>query len=224
MRQRIRFIPLKDFPRHVMTVRTYLLGLTAAFGLPWLVMIGVPYGKMKDLQPKALDESGAEVYPPPNRGLIAYGQRVYNEQGCYQCHTQVVRPTYAGPDRWRKGWAGDSAQARETQPLDYYGLNYAALGVQRIGPDLANVGFRITDAAWHYKHLYNPRAVNAWSNMPSYKSLFKKRKIEGQPNSEALDVPGLESGYEVVPSYEAKALVTYLMAMRKDSLTQAPAP
>lgn len=203
-----------------MTVRTYLLGLTAAFGLPWLAMVGIPHGKLKDLQPTALDESGAEVYPPPNRGFILAGQRVYQAEGCYQCHTQIVRPTYAGPDRWRAGWAGETP--RETQPLDYYGLPYAMLGVQRIGPDLANVGFRRPDAAWHFQHLYNPRSIHPWSVMPGYEHLFKKRKIEGQPSADAIKVEGLDAGWEVVPTNEARVLVTYLMAMRKDGPT-APA-
>lgn len=207
-----------------MTVRTYFLGLTAAFGLPWLAMVGVPYGKLKEIQPRALDATGQEVYPPPNRGLVLYGQRVYNEQGCAQCHTQVVRPTYAGPDRWRKDWAGDPYSGRETQPLDYYELPYAAIGVQRIGPDLANAGFRLTEEAWHYKHLYNPRALNSWSVMPAFRNLFEKRKIEGAPSQDAVAIAGIEPGFEVVPTYQAKALVTYLMALRKDAPTAPPAP
>jgi cytochrome c oxidase cbb3-type subunit 2 len=203
-----------------MTARTYILGLTAAFGLPWLAMVAIPYGKLKDLQPVKLDETGSVVYPPPNRGFVLAGHEIYKAEGCYQCHTQVVRPTYAGAERWRKGWAGETP--RETQPLDYLELPYAPLGVQRIGPDLANVGFRITDPAWHFQHLYNPRSVHEWSVMPGYEHLFVKRRIQGQPAADAVKVEGLEPGWEVVPTDRARILVTYLLALRKDSPT-APA-
>ena len=183
-------------------------------------MVGLPYGKLKDLQPVTIDATTGDVYPPPNSGLLLQGQRVYREQGCYQCHTQVVRPTYAGPDRWRKGWAGETP--RETHPMDYYGLPIAMLGVQRIGPDLANVGYRVTDAKWHYKHLYAPRSINDYSVMPAFTQLFTKRKIDGQPSVDAVDVADLPEGYEVVPTPDARALVTYLLALRKDSPTAAP--
>jgi cytochrome c oxidase cbb3-type subunit II len=207
-----------------MSVRTFLLGLTAAFGLPWLALIAVPYGQLKDLAPRALDDAGLESYPPPNRGLILQGQRVFNEQGCYQCHTQVVRPTYSGPDRWRPGWAGDPAQARETQPLDYHGQSFAQLGRQRIGPDLANAGFRLPDEAWHFQHLYAPRSLVSWSVMPAFDHLFEKRRIEGQPAANAVQAADLPAGWEAVPGPDAKALVAYLLSLRKDAPTGQPRP
>lgn len=205
-----------------MTVRSFLFGLTAAFAFPWLALVAVPYGKMKAMEPREIDAAEGTVYPPPNRGLVQEGNKIYIEQGCHECHTQVVRPTYAGPDRWRPGWAGDPKQARETQPLDYEGVERAALGKQRIGPDLANVGFRITDPAWHYQHLYDPRSVHPWSIMPSYAHLFEKRRVEGQPSDLALDVEGIENGWEVVPTTDAKDLVTYLLSLRKDAPVTAP--
>jgi len=202
-----------------MSARTFFLGLLLTFGLPWLVLLGLPYGSLKAIQPTALDEDGL-VFPPPARGMMEFGQQVYLAQGCYQCHTQVVRPTYAGPDRWR--FSGETP--RETQPLDFlHGGTIAPLGLQRIGPDLANVGTRIDDPAWHYLHLYEPRAVHPWSVMPAYKNLFEKRRIQGQGAADALSLPDLEAGWEVVPATEAKALVTYLLALRMDAPTEAPA-
>ena len=200
-----------------MTARTFLLGLTAAFGLPWLSLVVAPYGQTKALEPKALDPAGTEVYPPPNSGLVLEGQRIFNEQGCYQCHTQLIRPTYISAERWRSGWAGDPMTRRETQILDYYGQPYAQLGKMRVGPDLSNVGFRQTEAKWHFQHLYNPRSVVSWSIMPSFSHLFEKRRLEGQPSD--LAVAGAEDGYEIVPTTEARALVAYLMSLRKDAPT-----
>lgn len=201
-----------------MSARTFFLGLLLTFGLPWVVLLGLPYGSLKALQPTALDEDGL-IFPPSSRGMIQYGQQIYLQQGCYQCHTQVVRPTYAGPDRWR--FAGENP--RETHPLDFHnGGPVAPLGLQRIGPDLANVGTRIDDPAWHFLHLYNPRLVHAWSVMPAYPNLFEKRRIQGQGADDALVLADLEPGWEVVPTSDAKALVTYLLSLRKDAPTLAP--
>ena len=206
-----------------MTTRTFLLGLTAAFGLPWLLLVVVPYGQTKALVPKPLDPDGIEVYPPPNGGLVLAGQRVFNDQGCYNCHTQVIRPTYAGPDRWRDGWAGDPMALRETEPMDYLGQPYAPLGRERIGPDLANIGFRMTDARWHYQHLYNPRSVVSWSVMPSFAHLFERRRVDGQPGVLAVAGASVADGCEAVPGDDARTLVAYLLGLRKDAPNRAPA-
>jgi hypothetical protein len=73
-------------------------------------------------------------------------------------------------------------------------------------------------AAWHHQHLYDPRSVLAEtvSNMPSYKFLYEKRRITGERSADALkltgkDAPGDE--WEIVPSYDAKCLVAYLMSL-----------
>ena len=103
-------------------------------------------------------------------------------------------------------------------------------GSNRLGPDLANVGsdkwrdeaaneragFKPAkrDATWQLLHLYNPRTIVQDSNMPSYRYLFKKQKISGQPSVDALDVP-VEAGYEIIPLPEAKNLVGYLLSLDK---------
>jgi cbb3-type cytochrome oxidase cytochrome c subunit len=73
-------------------------------------------------------------------------------------------------------------------------------------------------AAWHHQHLYDPRSVlvETVSNMPSYKFLYEKRRITGERSADALmltgkDAPGDE--WEIVPSYDAKCLVAYLMSL-----------
>ena len=91
-------------------------------------------------------------------------------------------------------------------------------------------------AAWHHQHLYDPRSVLAEtvSNMPSYKFLYEKRRITGERSVDALkltgkDAPGDE--WEIVPSYDAKCLVAYLMSLdqshelkeAKTTSTSAPA-
>jgi len=210
----------KEFPR-------FILGLAAAFGLPWLLLIMVPYFQLSAIEPVLYDKEAdgvdnAASYPLVWNGANKDGERVYASMGCVYCHTQMVRPTYAGPDMWRPGWGGNEAEglARETRPEDYVGDNYAMLGYMRIGQDLANVGTRHTDRAWYHQKLYNARTQNLDSNMPSYKTLYRKHPIDGPLSDNALKLEGrfaVEEGYEVVPTEKAEALVDYLLSRKMDA-------
>jgi cytochrome c oxidase cbb3-type subunit 2 len=71
-------------------------------------------------------------------------------------------------------------------------------------------------AAWHHRHLYDPRSVNGYSIMPSFRFLYEKRKVVGERSADAIQfngVGGPGEGYEIVPSYDAYALVAYLMSL-----------
>src|SRR4029077_7757896 len=73
-------------------------------------------------------------------------------------------------------------------------------------------------AAWHHVHLYSPRSINLDSNMPSYRFLYEKRRIAGERSADALQLSGAEAppeGWESVPTYDAKCLVAYLMALNQ---------
>jgi cbb3-type cytochrome oxidase cytochrome c subunit len=73
-------------------------------------------------------------------------------------------------------------------------------------------------AAWHHVHLYSPRSINLDSNMPSYRFLYEKRRITGERSADALQLSGADAppaGWEVVPTYDAKCLVAYLMALNQ---------
>ena len=73
--------------------------------------------------------------------------------------------------------------------------------------------------AWHHRHLYSPRTVSPDtrdSNMPAYQFLYEKHLIGGQRSAEALDLTGPDAppaGWEIVPTYDAKCLVAYLMSL-----------
>src|SRR5215470_14756562 len=72
--------------------------------------------------------------------------------------------------------------------------------------------------AWHHVHLYAPRSINPDSNMPSYRFLYRKRRITGQRSAEALQLPGSDAppaGWEVVPTFDAKCVVAYLMGLNQ---------
>jgi cbb3-type cytochrome oxidase cytochrome c subunit len=73
-------------------------------------------------------------------------------------------------------------------------------------------------AAWHHQHLYSPRSLNLDSDMPAYKFLYEKRHIGGQQSADALHLRGDEApgeGWEIVPTYDAKCLVAYLMSLNQ---------
>src|SRR5207248_2078145 len=72
--------------------------------------------------------------------------------------------------------------------------------------------------AWHHRHLYSPQSISPETRdsiMPAYHFLYEKRRITGERSADALPLTGADgppAGWEVVPTYEAKCLVAYLMA------------
>jgi hypothetical protein len=132
-----------------MSPRSFLLGITASFAIAWLAVVVVPFFKMRNLEP--VTHAGADAtngwFFPKRTGRIANGAEVYAANGCYLCHTQVVRPTYAGMDLARPDIGGLSPALnpdgldtrRESNVFDYNGLDYAMIGTSRVGPDLMNL-------------------------------------------------------------------------------------
>jgi cbb3-type cytochrome oxidase cytochrome c subunit len=73
-------------------------------------------------------------------------------------------------------------------------------------------------AAWHHVHLYSPRSINVDSVMPSYRFLYQTRRISDAPSAEALHLTGSDApreGWEIVPTFDAKCLVAYLMSLNQ---------
>jgi cbb3-type cytochrome oxidase cytochrome c subunit len=73
-------------------------------------------------------------------------------------------------------------------------------------------------AAWHHVHLYAPRSINPDSNMPAYRFLYEKRRIAGERSAEALQLSASDAppeGWEIVPTYDAKCVVAYLMGLNQ---------
>lgn len=222
-----------------MSLRTFILGLSASFGVAWLAIIVVPFIKMRNLAPIQLNEAtdGATgIFYPKRTGRIANGALVYAENGCYLCHTQVIRPTYAGNDLYRADWGGLKADPdrgdtrRETNAYDFAGESFAQIGVSRMGPDLSNLGRRVESiyaagkdpAAWLFAHLYNPRLEpQRWkSTCPSFRFMFTERPVKGNPSINAISIRD-DGKTEVVPNEDAKALVSYLLSLKKDQAVPA---
>ena len=229
-----------------MTFRSFAIGLTAAFGIAWLAVVVVPFFQMRDVKPVAFDEAAdgkTGIYFPKRTGRVANGAEVYASNGCYLCHTQVVRTTDAGNDLGRPDWGGTKTDEtrgdtrRESNVFDYQGEKFAQIGMSRLGPDLSNLALRVQSyvkesngdpKAWLYMHLYNPRLDPklSTSKCPSFPFLFEDKAINGQKPAEALAVT-TKVGHAIVPGPDAESLVSYLLSLKRDdALPKAinPAP
>lgn len=199
---------------------TLLSGILLVFLTSWLGLVAYSVLGLGRLTPVADADTGGAL-PPPYGGQAVAGQRVYAAEGCVSCHSQQVRQTSITGTDIARGWGVRPSVAR-----DYLRDSSAFLGSRRLGQDLSNVGVRLTDPKWHYRHLYHPASVCEGSLMPPYRHLFEVRKIQGQRSDEALDLQGADApkpGYEVVPTADAKNLVAYLLSLRHDyPLPEAP--
>tara|TARA_R110000850_G_scaffold17996_17_gene54636 strand:- start:3920 stop:4543 length:624 start_codon:yes stop_codon:yes gene_type:complete len=185
-------------------------GLGVAFALPLIFIVMIPFVAQSNVRPLPYPEGqevdgGMTAYPDKalyRYGSSDFGRQIYAAEGCAFCHTQVVRPTYAGPDMWRPGWGGRESEglARETRPRDYLMEEVAPLGYQRIGQDLSNVGHRITSREEMHRHLIDPTSFDPDSGMPAFKHLYKESPF----------------GKGVEPTAKAEALVDYLLSLKKD--------
>ena len=165
------------------SLRRFTLGLAITFGLPWLVLVVVPTFKHASIGAMVYEDADGNQKYFPESTVFTNGQLVYQAEGCVTCHTQMIRPMYAGFDGQRKGWGKDQEKrpslTRPSEARDYLRESYAYLGVQRNGPDLSNVGYRIADEKWHHAHLYDPRAVHAWSTNLLSVTFTGSRKSRG---------------------------------------------
>jgi len=124
-----------------------------------LIVLAVSVGGLIELLPLMVSDEttkpaeNIEPYSP----LRLAGRDVYVREGCYGCHSQMVRPFRSETERYGPySTAGESVYDRPFQ-----------FGSRRTGPDLARVGGRYSDA-WHRLHLEDPRALVPESNMPGY--------------------------------------------------------
>lgn len=130
---------------------------------PWLliglVLLVVSIGGLAEIVPLFFQKSTTE----PIAGLKPYpalrlaGRDVYIREGCYNCHSQMIRPLRAETERY--GHYSVAGESVYDHPFQW--------GSKRTGPDLARVGARYSDE-WHRAHLHNPRDVVPESNMPAY--------------------------------------------------------
>jgi cytochrome c oxidase cbb3-type subunit 2 len=136
-----------DFIERNSWLMIILIVLVVAVG--GLVEIVPLYFQRQTTQPAA----GIKPYEP----LRLVGRDIYIREGCYNCHSQMIRPLRAETQRY--GHYSVAGEFIYDHPFQW--------GSKRTGPDLARVGARYSDE-WHRVHLLNPRDVVPESNMPSY--------------------------------------------------------
>jgi cytochrome c oxidase cbb3-type subunit I/II len=111
--------------------------------------------------PSALPQTDRK--PTPYTALELAGRDIFKREGCYVCHTQMVRPLVE--EGLRYGNPSEAWESRYDHPFQW--------GSKRTGPDLARVGGKYPDL-WHYKHMQDPRSTSQGSIMPSYAFLAKQ--------------------------------------------------
>ena len=126
----------------------------------------------------------------------------------------AATPTPAGPATAQTSPAPGASPAAPTSPA---ATTVAATTPTSPAPAAETSGAPVLySAAWHHAHLYGPRSLVLDSNMPAYHFLYEKRKISGQRATDAVKLgekDAVPEGWEVVPTYDAKCLVAYLMSL-----------
>ena len=179
-----------------------------------LVAVVISIGGLVEIVPLALSSESTQPAPgvKPYTALQLEGRDVYVREGCYNCHSQMVRPLRGEAERYgHYSLAGESVYDHPFQ-----------FGSKRTGPDLARVGGRYSDE-WQRLHLINPRDLVPESNMPGFPWLataqidpagtpkkMRALRMVGVPYSDAEIAA---SGSEVEGRTEMDALIAYLQVL-----------
>ena len=185
---------------------------------PWLliglVVLVISIGGLVEIVPLFFQKSTTE----PVAGLKPYsplrlvGRDVYIREGCYNCHSQMIRPFRAETERY--GHYSVAGEFVYDHPFQW--------GSKRTGPDLPRVGGRYSDE-WHRAHLDNPRDLVPESNMPSYPWLANAQLVPAEVTAkmramQTLGVPYTDEEITAGPGQlegktEQDALIAYLQGL-----------
>ena len=179
-----------------------------------LVAIVISVGGLVEIIPLTLSKEVTQPAPgvKPYEALQLEGRDVYIREGCYVCHSQMIRPLRGETERYgHYSLAGESVYDHPFQ-----------FGSKRTGPDLARVGGKYSDE-WQRLHLISPRDLVPESNMPGYPWL-EERKIDASltPRKMAalrkVGVPYTDAEIAAAPSAvegktEMDALIAYLQGL-----------
>jgi cytochrome c oxidase cbb3-type subunit 2 len=179
-----------------------------------LVILLIAVGGLVEIIPLSFMKSVTEPVAglKPYTALQLTGRDVYIREGCYNCHSQMVRPFRAEVERY--GHYSTAGEFVYDHPFQW--------GSKRTGPDLHRVGGRYSDS-WHRLHLDNPRQVVPESNMPGYPWLAttaaNAADIEAKMRAlRAIGVPYAdadiaEARAQLQGKTEADALISYLQVL-----------
>jgi cytochrome c oxidase cbb3-type subunit 2 len=134
-----------------------------------LILLVLLAGGMVEIVPLFFQKSTTEAIPglKPYTALQVAGRDIYVREGCYNCHSQMIRPFRA--ETMRYGPYSVAGEFVYDHPFQW--------GSKRTGPDLARVGGKYSDD-WHRIHLIDPRDLVPESNMPAY-AWLEKAPVDG---------------------------------------------
>ncbi|MFL6694200.1 MAG: cytochrome-c oxidase, cbb3-type subunit II [Ramlibacter sp.] len=179
-----------------------------------LILLVVAIGGLVEIVPLFFQKSTTQATPgvAPYTALQLAGRDIYQREGCYNCHSQMIRPLRA--ETLRYGHYSVAGESVYDHPFQW--------GSKRTGPDLARVGGKYSDE-WHRIHLNNPRDLVPESNMPAYSWLEKNAADDASiaTHMKALRVVGVpysdeqiaKAGADVKGKSEMDALVAYLQSL-----------
>jgi cytochrome c oxidase cbb3-type subunit 2 len=179
-----------------------------------LIILVVSVGGLVEIVPLFFQKSTTQPVAgwKPYSALQLSGRDIYLREGCYNCHSQMIRPFRAETERY--GHYSVAGESVYDHPFQW--------GSKRTGPDLARVGARYSDE-WHRIHLNNPRDVVPESNMPAYPWL-SQNKLDAKdvaPKMNALRKVGVPYTDEEIAAgaaaidgkTEQDALIAYLQVL-----------
>jgi cytochrome c oxidase cbb3-type subunit 2 len=179
-----------------------------------LVLLTVSVGGLVEIVPLFFQRSTTEPVAglKPYTALQLSGRDVYLREGCYNCHSQMIRPFRAETERY--GHYSVAGESVYDHPFQW--------GSKRTGPDLARVGGRYSDE-WHSIHLNNPRDVVPESNMPGYPwlettvldgaDIEKKLRVMRTLGVPYSDQEIAAAKNEIAGKTEQEALIAYLQVL-----------
>ncbi len=179
-----------------------------------LILLVVAIGGLVEIVPLFFQKSTTQPIAglKPYTSLQLAGRDVYLREGCYGCHSQMIRPLLA--ETLRYGHYSMAGESVYDHPFQW--------GSKRTGPDLARVGGKYSDE-WHRIHLNNPRDLVPESNMPAYSWLVNDKldPADMAPKMRALRRVGVpytddeiaKAGDEVAGKTELDGLIAYLQIL-----------
>lgn len=179
-----------------------------------LILLVIAVGGLVEIVPLFFQRSTTQATPglAPYTALQLAGRDIYIREGCYNCHSQMIRPFRA--ETLRYGHYSTAGEFVYDHPFQW--------GSKRTGPDLQRVGGKYSDE-WHRVHLVNPRDVVPESNMPAYAWLSKAEldPADMAPKLTALRRVGVPytdaeiaaAGEAVKGKTEIEALIAYLQVL-----------
>lgn len=179
-----------------------------------LIAIVISIGGLVEIVPLTVSDEVTQPAPgvTPYSALQLEGRDIYVREGCYTCHSQMVRPLRGEVERYgHYSLAGESVYDRPFQ-----------FGSKRTGPDLARVGGKYSDE-WQRLHLLNPRDLVPESNMPGFPWLDtalidstvtpKKMTVLRTLGTPYTDEEIANASAEVEGKTEMQALIAYLQGL-----------